>query len=1841
MAPDKTEGEPARATLLQSMKIFTDLDEGLMEDHYVEVRRLHRLRDDRVQGPLPEAVAARADLAAADPARPGHGNGLYDGLVLIGPEKKQHKTGLRVPTSIDIDSGSELNVLGPEDLERLQGHSDLTKKALKLYPLERPVRVVAANQQNFAEDARYGCRIDVQLGDGQIARQVQFVLLPGFSARASFNSDLVLGKPFLENYRVVLHHDSDPKKRTLHIRRSRLHADTLYSAKHGDVEVVKCKTRAEFLALLRQPDVAAFILHGDHAHDDPVLDRGSGDNDPRDWQFRRERATLRRLRALVARRRPQTPEESDAEDGKPVATGDWFSDPEVQKEMEERFRTGYADIDGETGDPVPEELLRRRPAMTLDLISADAEPATAKCRRPTQVETEIARAKLADMLGRRVIRPCQSNWSACALWIPKPPDPVTGKPQAPRLTIDWRGLNERIRADEHPLPLIEEIIDDVISGGPIYGSLDMHSGYDHLPLREDHQHRAAFILLGGLWCPTRAGQGIKTSPAKFTRWVMSEFRDEIEGVWKNMSADGTELRAGDPAGTMVCTEPGYCRFYIDDCIVMAPNERLFEQRMHHVLRKMRRLGIRIKTSKSALWKKELKFLGFRLRHGSKSADPAMVSAVLESATPTNRKQLKSFLGAASFFRSFIDGYANLAYPLEAVVTQDHDSKRLLWTPLQQDAYDEILRRLATLPSLRAPRWRDPYVCQCDASDVAMGGALLQRQDDGHLYPVAYWSQRLSPAEIVYGVHEKESLAVKTMCLRYRHFLLNGKTHRVEVDNAATVHLFKKTANKLSLREQRLVHQLANFSLDIVHVTGTVSNPAADWLSRRIGAPALKRRRLKVIEFCSGVGSLLYGLLAARDFIPPDVTIEYTAVDFAPAAQAATRKAYLHCQATAPGLLVRPVNDIYFRRPKAGRHVHDLRELLELWQTHSYKIPTGVHLVVATPSCQPYSRAVRHKLAEGLRDERDLFHIIAPLLTMIKAKSPNADFVVENVPFGLSRSDTHRKPHQPWGDWNAHLRGDLEKIDGWMADIDDNVHRDFHPMRFYGPTTRVRMIWTTIRYKGRNAAPPDRKNWQDCIPKDCTVPSLEAPAMVATVNSHSDRSGAAHVHMADGRARPMSHNERECTMGLPTDATLFRGVTDTQRHRLVGNSVPVYYWQDLLQHWFATRGQTAPPPSVPADPPASASAGHEELCCHDGPGRSARSVGIQRIVLESSARSYQAALRAVRDLDDDDLPAEDGELRPPLRDVAVQVLAALATEPPTTLPDDTRQVYNSIKDFVRTCDKDAQYQRWFAAASSTTSDMFFDVQDGLLFRVRRYGGQRRALVLPSSQKGLIHRALHLVHDNEALGAHASARKTFATLQQYFYFDRMATIVADYCRRCSHCQLHRARTQRAAPDLHMIPMPPWPGYRLHTDIVLGLPRDEDTRATAIWVWQCAFSRRSVYIPIRMDTGAVRLLRMFLERVLNVFGIPHEIIGDRDAKWASTHAVRSADDVAFVVEKMTHLSRTVTAMFGTKWSFATVSTHRSNGRAEIQIKTVTDALSKYSETFYGDENWTRRLALLEFAYNNQSHSSMDGLSPNQVFMGRRLPGPLDEPGDLADPEVGSHRYFTDVFRERLLASRETARNTVTKINDKIEARHRDASKRASMQYRRNQLVKVPVQPPERQTQPVSKLSPRWEGPYRVVAADANNVVIAWTYTTKRSAKFNVKDVLPWFDVNVTDQFPLLELKPSRSVPPPLQDDGSAPDDVQIGNTTVPVQLVSSVVPQPADLPATSPDVLLGSPRVASQGATTQQPAADLPTTSPIVLPASQGITTESRERALDILARAAPQPAENNQATQQDDN
>ena len=51
------------------------------------------------------------------------------------------------------------------------------------------------------------------------------------------------------------------------------------------------------------------------------------------------------------------------------------------------------------------------------------------------------------------------------------------------------------------------------------------------------------------------------------------------------------------------------------------------------------------------------------------------------------------------------------------------------------------------------------VLETDASDYAIGACLSQRHIDGKLHHVAYYSQKLSAAELSYDVYNKEMFAI--------------------------------------------------------------------------------------------------------------------------------------------------------------------------------------------------------------------------------------------------------------------------------------------------------------------------------------------------------------------------------------------------------------------------------------------------------------------------------------------------------------------------------------------------------------------------------------------------------------------------------------------------------------------------------------------------------------------------------------------------------------------------------------------------------------------------------------------------------------------------------------------------------------------------------------------------------------------------------------------------------------------------------------------------------------------------------------------------------------------------
>jgi hypothetical protein len=65
------------------------------------------------------------------------------------------------------------------------------------------------------------------------------------------------------------------------------------------------------------------------------------------------------------------------------------------------------------------------------------------------------------------------------------------------------------------------------------------------------------------------------------------------------------------------------------------------------------------------------------------------------------------------------------------------------------------------PILIHPDPAKPFIVETDASDFALGAILSQFGIDGLLHPIAFYSRKLTSAEINYQVYDKELLAIIT------------------------------------------------------------------------------------------------------------------------------------------------------------------------------------------------------------------------------------------------------------------------------------------------------------------------------------------------------------------------------------------------------------------------------------------------------------------------------------------------------------------------------------------------------------------------------------------------------------------------------------------------------------------------------------------------------------------------------------------------------------------------------------------------------------------------------------------------------------------------------------------------------------------------------------------------------------------------------------------------------------------------------------------------------------------------------------------------------------------------
>ena len=93
----------------------------------------------------------------------------------------------------------------------------------------------------------------------------------------------------------------------------------------------------------------------------------------------------------------------------------------------------------------------------------------------------------------------------------------------------------------------------------------------------------------------------------------------------------------------------------------------------------------------------------------------------------------------------------------------------IWEDYCKKAFEDIKLRLSETPILRGPNWTLPVHISTDASDLALGVVLGQKEEQLH-YVIYFISKNLTPVELNYTVTEKEFLAVIFAINKFRHYI---------------------------------------------------------------------------------------------------------------------------------------------------------------------------------------------------------------------------------------------------------------------------------------------------------------------------------------------------------------------------------------------------------------------------------------------------------------------------------------------------------------------------------------------------------------------------------------------------------------------------------------------------------------------------------------------------------------------------------------------------------------------------------------------------------------------------------------------------------------------------------------------------------------------------------------------------------------------------------------------------------------------------------------------------------------------------------------------------------------
>jgi hypothetical protein len=196
---------------------------------------------------------------------------------------------------------------------------------------------------------------------------------------------------------------------------------------------------------------------------------------------------------------------------------------------------------------------------------------------------------------------------------------------------DYCALDEVTVRNTYPLPLIKELINQLVSK-IWFTKFDVCWGYNNICIQNGDQWKATFKTNRGLFKPTVMFFGLTNSLATFQTIMDEIFKDKVA------------------TGNII--------IYMDDILIAtAGSLDNHKHKVFHVLQKLFLNDLFLKLEKCYFHKKEVKYLGIIVGNGQVKMDPVKVKGITDWPTPTNLKELRSFLGFGNYYKDFIADYS--------------------------------------------------------------------------------------------------------------------------------------------------------------------------------------------------------------------------------------------------------------------------------------------------------------------------------------------------------------------------------------------------------------------------------------------------------------------------------------------------------------------------------------------------------------------------------------------------------------------------------------------------------------------------------------------------------------------------------------------------------------------------------------------------------------------------------------------------------------------------------------------------------------------------------------------------------------------------------------------------------------------------------------------------------------------------------------------------------------------------------------------------------------------------------------------------------------------------------